>query len=731
MQDVTGLKAIIERETGERPTYNIACGDSRFSTNWINKKFSWDDLLNKIKVTKRTNETVKEYSEMTKAHRDNTKDIGGFVCGYIEGRHKKKENILSRSMITLDMDHNPVNIWDVIEINFNYTCLLYSTHSHTPEKPRYRLVIPLDRDVTPVEYEPISRMVASDIDKSMKIFDDTTHQVNRLMYWPSTSCDGEYIFKYQNGEVLKADEVLNRYTFGWKDSNYWPRSEREYFKNKNSSNTVQDPTTKTGIIGAFCKTYNIHEAIETFLNDEYISGKDDTRYTYTKGESANGLHLMNDNLVYSYQDTDPISGHGLCNAFDFVRLHKFGELDSNEDLKTLSSEDLESFKRMCKFVMEDSKANNELLKDDFNKVESNKKNKRDVRIMPLGESLLQEPIAEYDFLVNRLLYDGAVNLISGDPKTFKTYLAIDIALGVVTKTETLGHPVLKKGKVLFISTEFDVRNRFVELYRGRGISDKSVLDDIITFIYDSSIDTFQWKKDLKFLEDILKEYRPKLLVLDPLSYIFDGDINKNDEVGQFFKELKVLVREYKLSTLLIHHNNRMSESKRMNNVSGSSAITRFADSIIYLEKFKEDEEQDINKTDDELDREIKPIKLIKGPYRHGREGYKYYTINFKSGIDRTEISAERLEIKSEFDKLPKVKAKNRDEQISDRIIEALDTGQLNSDKFSKKDVMSIINNDFGLTKKSFDQIVKEVLKNMVQNREIGKCGERSYKSNRL
>ena len=187
---------------------------------------------------------------------------------------------------------------------------------------------------------------------------------------------------------------------------------------------------------------------------------------------------------------------------------------------------------------------------------------RDIKFAPLGDSLVTSPVRKYDFIINRLLYDEAINLVSGDPKTYKTFCAIDIAIGVAAGGTALGHQVMKTGKVLFISTEFDVRNRFVELVKGKGL-DTKILNNIIPFIYDESLDTFQWKKDFDLLQQLLEEHRPKLVVIDPLTFIFDGDINKNDEVGQFFKELKALIKKFGFSVLLVHHNNRMSETKKL------------------------------------------------------------------------------------------------------------------------------------------------------------------------
>lgn len=57
----------------------------------------------------------------------------------------------------------------------NTQCIiLYSTHSHKPGKPRYRIIIPLVRPVTPDEYVPIALKIADNL--GLDNFDDTTYQ---------------------------------------------------------------------------------------------------------------------------------------------------------------------------------------------------------------------------------------------------------------------------------------------------------------------------------------------------------------------------------------------------------------------------------------------------------------------------------------------------------------------------------------------------------------------------
>lgn len=202
----------------------IAYGNSRMETHWKNKEVSWDDFCARVSTTQRTTESVEEYRKMSKAEQANIKDIGGFVGGHLKGGSRKSGNVLCRSMLTLDMDYGEPGIVDEIEMLQDFACCIYSTHKHTPDNPRLRLIIPLSREVTEEEYPAVGRMVAKDI--GINLFDDTTYQPHRLMYWPSTSSNGEYVYKKIDGDILNPDDYLARYD-GWHDISTHPVSSRQ------------------------------------------------------------------------------------------------------------------------------------------------------------------------------------------------------------------------------------------------------------------------------------------------------------------------------------------------------------------------------------------------------------------------------------------------------------------------------------------------------------------------
>ncbi|AOZ77399.1 hypothetical protein AQ983_19675 [Clostridium pasteurianum DSM 525 = ATCC 6013] len=329
----------------------LATGKSKKETHWKNKTIMYSDLIKKLSTTTRTPETYAEYKKLPKTERDNLKDVGGFVGGSLKNGRRKAENVANRTLLTLDLDYVKGDIWSSIELLWDFSVTMYSTHTHAPDNQRLRLVIPLSRPVLPDEYQAVSRMVADDL--GIDQFDDTTYEPSRLMYWPSTSSDGEYVFKVQDLQWLNPDEVLARYTFGWQDVSYWPESSRARAKITSAIKKQEDPLEKKGVIGAFCRTYTITEAIGEFLNEIYVPGTDETRYTYSEGSTTGGVVVYEDKFSFSHHGTDPTSGI-LCNAFDLVRIHKFSSLDDEAKADTPVNR-LPSFTRMSEFASNNEK----------------------------------------------------------------------------------------------------------------------------------------------------------------------------------------------------------------------------------------------------------------------------------------------------------------------------------------------------------------------------------------
>lgn len=328
----------------------IAVGNSRMDKKWKNQDISWADLCARCGSTIRTTETVEEYRKLKKGQQDGIKDVGGFVGGHLREGRRKNGMVLCRSLLTLDMDYGTPDIWDEITLFHDFKCCVYSTHKHTPEHPRLRLLIPLKREISEEEYPAVARMVAKEI--GIDLFDDTTYEASRLMYWPSTSSNGEFFYKVQDGAELDPDEYLSHYD-DWHDASTWPVSSRQSEVVQHSIAQQADPLTKPGVVGAFCRAYTVEEAIDTFLSEVYAPSAMNGRYDYIPADSSAGVIVYDGKFAYSHHATDPVCGR-LLNAFDLVRLHRFRDLDDKCAPDTAPGK-LPSFQAMSDFALKNEK----------------------------------------------------------------------------------------------------------------------------------------------------------------------------------------------------------------------------------------------------------------------------------------------------------------------------------------------------------------------------------------
>lgn len=310
----------------------IALGNSRQAKFWSNKTMSFDAICERLKTPIRTTETAEEYAKLPKPKRDEIKDKGGFVGGHLRDNLRKVGNVECRSLWTPDIDNATPEFVAALKEKVKFKCAVYSTHSHTPEAPRLRIVSPFTRDVSSDEFVAISRYMAAEL--GIDMFDECSFIPNQLMYWPTCPSNGEYISEFFDGELLDPDAILAAHP-NWQDCSLLPTTSRESKVSKPSQKPQEDPLSKSGVVGAFCRTYSITEAIDKFLPEVYAPSVAEGRYDYISGESTAGVVIYDDKFAYSHHATDPACGK-LLNAFDLVRIHKFGDGDEKKSFAAMS-----------------------------------------------------------------------------------------------------------------------------------------------------------------------------------------------------------------------------------------------------------------------------------------------------------------------------------------------------------------------------------------------------------
>lgn len=345
------LKFSVDRERSLRHVENVA--------------LPWGELVEKLSKSHEDKLTLAQFKDLPKDRQAKRKNNGYFVGAQFKRSIRDKQTMAERQIITFDIDQGTPEILRDLENGRSglgaIEYVVYSTRTHGDGAIKLRVVIPLEDKLPHEWFQALSRILAWQIDFKMVAVDVVSFVPTQIMYWPAHCADIEPVFIHHKGPLLDVDTTLEEWG-PWTDIGMLPRSPRERDL-RESGNSKQNPLDKRGIVGAFCRTYDVHTAIDTFLSDVYAPsevGPDGvpTRYTYMPGSMSNGVQVYTDGHVQSFHGSDPAGGLNL-NSFDLVRIHLYGEKDGIREQDD-DPRKHRSYQAFSQFLVEDAEVMRDL-----------------------------------------------------------------------------------------------------------------------------------------------------------------------------------------------------------------------------------------------------------------------------------------------------------------------------------------------------------------------------------
>lgn len=322
------------------------------------KLVTWESLARRLAKFRVDSMTVDRYHALTQEGQAKVKD-GEYMIGgpFKEGR-RRREDFIGRTLVSLDADHfGRVSLFDVDMAFAEWANVIHSTHSFTEERPKVRIILPLDRMITdPREYQAVARWLASQLD--IEVIDHTCFRVTQLMFLPSRCVDGREYYRSNKGPPVCVDGILAHY-YGYDalDSLNWARSERES-RVLVGVEKAGNPYEKPGLVGWF----NSHFGVHAVLADQRFSVSSEfeqighDRYLPMGSTGGPGAvvypsepQLDDDAYLYVNHQTPPYGNKNLC-AYDLVRIGEFGDWTDEEVAKELPLAERESQRLMNDLV---------------------------------------------------------------------------------------------------------------------------------------------------------------------------------------------------------------------------------------------------------------------------------------------------------------------------------------------------------------------------------------------
>lgn len=191
------------------------------------------------------------------------------------------------------------------------------------------------------------------------------------------------------------------------------------------------------------------------------------------------------------------------------------------------------------------------------------------------------------WLVASLWARAGVGILGGPPKSFKSWLALEMALAVSSGAPCLGlFAVGDPGAVLVYMAEDAapvVKARLAGICRHRGLDLRALPVDLIT----APVLRLDRGRDQERLRVAVRERAPRLLVLDPFVRLHRIDENDAGQVSALLGYLRELQRAHDLAVLVVHHARKNGAAGQPGqSLRGSGDFFAWADSLLYVRRHR-------------------------------------------------------------------------------------------------------------------------------------------------
>lgn len=493
------------------------------------------------------------------------------AAGWVSGAEFKPEyrhgdNFVARHFLSLDYDHiKPEDVGRVLSMAGGTAFLAYTTHSNLPSDPRMRVWIPLSRPASAEEYQAVARKVAARADIGLAARE--SFSASQMMYRPCKK-EGAEFKHWENTEApyLDVDKVLGEYD-DWKDTKAWPR---RFDEEAIGGGSGESPLEKPGIVGAFCRAFTITAAIDRFeLPYTHVGGD---RWTYTRGSRPEGVIIYDDDTkLHSHHDTDPARGQH--NAFDLVRLHRFGALDSSDPDRPLSER--ASQRAMSALAMEQPEfaGFGTVPEGEFGNLDADATSDQPppkILFRSLAEIRANPTKVRWMPGLKYILECGVQAVMTGPRGSYKSFIALHWALMAAAAGAS----------VAILTAEGAGFDRRVDAWLKEYHKDRP--EDLRVFVYDRRID-LNSKEGREAVHEALawQKIRPQLFLIDTYTK-YNGalDENSNTEIKVFVGAMAKFAASGDMTILYVSHTGHTEQGRPR----GGSALEADTDAAYVVKR---------------------------------------------------------------------------------------------------------------------------------------------------
>jgi archaellum biogenesis ATPase FlaH len=213
------------------------------------------------------------------------------------------------------------------------------------------------------------------------------------------------------------------------------------------------------------------------------------------------------------------------------------------------------------------------------------------RMVMTAEKLCLSDIGDLSWILKDWIMAGGINLIAGMPAAGKSFLALDLAIGMASTGLAWDNRPVTQGKVLyhFLDGSYrGMRSRIQKLCAGRGIQPPADL------IFDFSPLNLKVPSEVMAFRQRIRRLDAALVVFDVMAKFMPGaDENSVADISPMMNTLREIANQHGTTFILIHHLNKGGHSDLAYRVRGSTDILGSVDTAIVVTHENQHSQQSI------------------------------------------------------------------------------------------------------------------------------------------
>ena len=502
---------------------------------------------------------------------ENKNALEGWSPVRFAGNRRARSGAELISSVVLDDDKTGLPFDKVVELWRAFAGVIHTSHSHTPEAPKYRIVLRCSRDMTPDEHAHVWGYVRALSTKGGQLLDEATKDASRLWFVPAHRAGAPYAWHELAGALLDVEAILAASSSSSASTVTAPAPHPHEL-------TAQPPAARRRAmaiaLGSSWPVKGRHEAqlaLAGALRSEGWSAEDALEFlclvARTAGNEDRSKREATIQHTWSRDPGTPITG--------WTRLKALVDPVVVDVVRGGIGKDAEWGERATRRLEQIAATKHENVPRPL------------VEVMKAGPFAFETggfdaELPPINYQIDTLIAHGEVVMLVAHGGSLKTWIAFSLVAAVASGRPWLGRFVTHRGRAAIIDFEsgrYEVLRRLKML----GVKGADVEDRLLRVSYPSAqmTDPETWLA--------LAEQRLELIVVDSYNAAAP-ELDENDARSALMLQHAARLAEHVGCTVVfIHHARKGSGGDRREAVRGSTALFAACDRIF---EFSEQEKRD-------------------------------------------------------------------------------------------------------------------------------------------